>query len=81
MKIEQRAFVFLGSQNSYSVGFARSTITRDWDEPPLHTLPHDALIAKLKSLTNLRVVRDPDSAEGWKLELDPFPGWEKVPEL
>jgi len=51
----------------------------DLDEPPLHTLPHDELIAKLKSLTNFRVVQDPESAEGWKVELDPFPGWEKVP--
>jgi WD40 repeat protein len=51
----------------------------DLDKPPLHTLPHDELIAKLKSLTNIRVVRDPDSAEGWKVELDPFPGWAEVP--
>jgi len=52
---------------------------------PLHSAPRcphreDELIAKLKSLTNFRVVRDPDSAEGWKVELDTFPGWEKVPE-
>ena len=33
----------------------------DLAQPPLHTLPHDALVAKLKSLTNLRVVRDPES--------------------
>ena len=52
----------------------------DLDTPPLHTLPHDELIAKLKSLTNIRVVRDPDSAEGWKVTLDPFPGWKEVPE-
>jgi WD40 repeat protein len=53
--------------------------TPDLDKPPLHTLSHDELIAKLKSLTNLRVVRDPNSAEGWKVELAPFPGWKKVP--
>ena len=51
----------------------------DLSQPPRHTLPHDEFIAKLKSLTNLRVVRDPDSAEGWKVDLDPFPGWKKVP--
>jgi WD40 repeat protein len=51
----------------------------DLSKPPLHTLPHDELIAKLKTLTNLRVVRDPDSATGWKLTHDPFPGWETVP--
>jgi hypothetical protein len=42
-------------------------------------LPREELIAKLKTLTNLRVVRDPDSATGWKLTHDPFPGWETVP--
>ena len=31
-------------------------------QPPLHTLPHDELIAKLKSLTNLRAVRDEESS-------------------
>jgi hypothetical protein len=46
-------------------------------KPPLHTLPRDELLAKLKSLTNLRVVRAPES--GWKIEIDPFPGWEDVP--
>jgi len=51
----------------------------DLSKPPLHTLPHDELIAKLKTLTNLRVVRDPESAAGWKLTHDPFPGWETVP--
>jgi WD40 repeat protein len=51
----------------------------DLSEPPLHTLPREELVAKLKTLTNLRVVRDPDSATGWKLTHDPFPGWETVP--
>jgi WD40 repeat protein len=51
----------------------------DLSKPPLHTLPHKELIAKLKSLTNLRVVRDDDSPTGWKLEVGPFPGWETVP--
>jgi hypothetical protein len=51
----------------------------DLDQPPLHTLPRDELLAKLKSLTNIRVVRDPESSEGWKTEIGPFPGWEEVP--
>jgi len=51
----------------------------DLSNPPLHTLPREELIAKLKTLTNLRVVRDPESATGWKLTHDPFPGWETVP--
>jgi len=46
----------------------------DLSKPPLHTLPRQELIAKLKSLTNLRVVRDEESPTGWKLTHDPFPG-------
>ena len=52
----------------------------DLDRPPLHTLPHDELIAKLKSLTNLRAVRDPNASTGWTIEAGPFPGWKEVPE-
>jgi WD40 repeat protein len=48
--------------------------------PPLHTLAYDALLAKLRSLTNLRVVPDPASATGYKLEPGPFPGWARAPE-
>jgi WD40 repeat protein len=49
------------------------------DKPPLHTLPREELIAKLKTLTNLRVVRDEESPTGWKVTVGPFPGWETVP--
>jgi WD40 repeat protein len=51
----------------------------DVTRPPLHTLPHAELMAKLEALTNLRVVRDPTSSTGWKLEVGPFPGWKDVP--
>jgi hypothetical protein len=51
----------------------------DLSQPPLHTLPRDELIAKLKSLTNLRAVPDPEAEGGWKVELAPFPGWKEVP--
>jgi hypothetical protein len=51
----------------------------DLSKPPLHTLPHEELITKLKTLTNLRVVRDEESATGWTLQVGPFPGWETVP--
>jgi len=60
-------------------GSLRLWPTPDLSKPPLHTLPHDELIAKLKTLTNLRVVRDEETATGWKLEVGPFPGWETVP--
>jgi WD40 repeat protein len=52
----------------------------DLSKPPLHTLPHDELLAKLKSLTNLRAVRDPFSDTGWKIEFGPFPGWAAIPD-
>jgi WD40 repeat protein len=51
----------------------------DMSQPPLHTLPLDQLLAKLRALTNLRVVPDPESENGWAIELGPFPGWEEVP--
>jgi WD40 repeat protein len=51
----------------------------DLSKPPLHTLPREELIAKLKTLTNLRAVPDDESPTGWKFEADPFPGWETVP--
>jgi len=51
----------------------------DFSKPPLHTLPREELIVKLKSLTNVRVVRDPESPTGWDTEIGPFPGWETVP--
>ena len=51
----------------------------DFSRPPFHALPRDELLAKLRSLTNLRVVEDPESMSGWKLEVGPFPGWQEVP--
>jgi WD40 repeat protein len=52
----------------------------DLSKPPLHTLPHAELLAKLESLTNLRAVRDASSDTGWKIAIGPFPGWAKIPE-
>ena len=51
----------------------------DLDRPPLHTLPLEQLLAKLRSLTNLHAVEDPESSTGWNIEIGPFPGWEEVP--
>jgi WD40 repeat protein len=52
----------------------------DLSRQPLHALSHDELIARLRSLTNIRAVRDEASGTGWKLEVGPFPGWAEVPE-
>jgi WD40 repeat protein len=51
----------------------------DLDRPPIHSLPHDELRTTLRSLTNIRVVRDPESPRGWRVALDPFPGWKETP--
>jgi WD40 repeat protein len=51
----------------------------DLSKPPLHTLPHDELMARLSSLTSLQVVDDPAAATGYKLEIGPFPGWKDLP--
>jgi WD40 repeat protein len=62
----------------------------DMTKPPLHTLPREVLLTKLRSLTNLRVVEESksrisawlrtDRGTGYELDLEPFPGWAKAPE-
>jgi len=51
----------------------------DLSKPPVHTLPHDVLLAKLKNLTNLRAVSDPRAASGYRVAIGPFPGWKDNP--
>lgn len=51
----------------------------DVSRKPLHALPLGELMAKLDSLTNVRVIEDPASPSGYKVELGPFPGWQDVP--
>jgi WD40 repeat protein len=51
----------------------------DLSKPPLHTLPYEELIGKLRALTNVQVVRDEASPTGYRVELGPFPGWKDVP--
>jgi WD40 repeat protein len=52
----------------------------DLSRPPLHDLPGDDFQARLGSLINRRVVRDPDDPEGYRIKVDPFPGWAIVPQ-
>ncbi len=52
----------------------------DLSQPPLHDLPRDELLARLGSLINRRVIRDPDDPESYRMHVDPFPGWATVPE-
>jgi WD40 repeat protein len=51
----------------------------DLKEPPLHTLPHAELLAKLKTLTNLRATEDENAASGWRVMTGEFPGWATAP--
>jgi WD40 repeat protein len=52
----------------------------DMSKPPLHTLPLAALLAKLRTHTNLRAVPNAASPSGYGLEPGPFPGWAHPPE-
>jgi WD40 repeat protein/tRNA A-37 threonylcarbamoyl transferase component Bud32 len=55
---------------------------RMWPMPegdPIHTLPHDELVKKLRTLTNVRIVPNETRPGEYKVALDPFPGWDNVP--
>jgi WD40 repeat protein len=49
------------------------------DGPPLHTLPIGEFVERLRSLTNFRVVRDDEAAGGYRLDFEPFTGWNRPP--
>jgi hypothetical protein len=52
----------------------------DVTRTPVHRRSHEEVLATLRSWTNLRAVKDPQSPAGWKLEPGPFPGWATLPE-
>ena len=52
----------------------------DIDQQPFHTLPYEELLERLRNVTNVRVVEDEASSTGYRTDIAPFPGWEKVPE-
>ena len=51
----------------------------DVTRTPLHRRSHEEVLATLRSRTNLRAARDPESPTGWTLEPGAFPGWAKLP--
>lgn len=56
-------------------------IVRLWRMPegkPLHTLPYEDLLKKLRTLTNVRIVPDQKSTTGYRIQFDRFPGWQTV---
>ncbi len=55
---------------------------RLWPMPegtPIHTLPREELLERLRSLTNYRVVTDPTLPSGYALKAEPFAGWSQKP--
>ena len=74
--------VAVSSDGRWIASSSGDATIRLWPVPegqPFHTLPYDELLAKLRSLTNLRAVPDDTSSTGWKIEIGPFPGWEEMP--
>jgi WD40 repeat protein len=51
----------------------------DVTKTPPHELPLEEFLSILRSWTNVRVVRDESAPTGWRLDADPFPGWEELP--
>jgi WD40 repeat protein len=66
----------------FAEGTVRLWPLPDLTKPPLHTLPYKELMAKLKALTNLRVLPDEESHTGYTFEPDftAYRGWAEVPE-
>jgi WD40 repeat protein len=55
---------------------------RLWPIPegqPFHTLPFETLIQRLRSLTNYRIVADSTTPSGYRLDFEPFTGWNRKP--
>jgi len=46
---------------------------------PLHTLPYSELLARLRNLTNVRVIPDDTAETGYRLEPGRFSGWRNPP--
>jgi WD40 repeat protein len=76
-------FLFDPTGNWLAVGYEDGTVylwpVPDLDRVPLNALSHEELIARLKKLTNLRVVPDESSDNGYRLDFAASHGWETIP--
>ncbi len=75
--------VAISPKGRWIASAAEDGTIRLWPMPegrPMQTLAYPELLAKIRALTNLRVVLDSGSATGYKVEPGPFPGWAKFPE-
>lgn len=84
---EAEVFATISPDGQWVVSGSADDTVRLWpmpnlSKPPLHTLPYDELMAKLKALTNLRAVQDEESHTGYTIEPDftAYRGWAEVPE-
>ena len=74
-------WIAIDPQNRWIVSTARDRTMRLWsvpEGPPLESLAYPDLLAKLRTATNLRVVRDPEQPNGFKIDLEPIEGWEYI---
>jgi WD40 repeat protein len=83
---EAEVFATISPDGQWVVSGSADDTVRLWpmpnlSKPPLHTLPYNELMAKLKALTNLRAVQDEDSHTGYTIEPDftAYRGWAEVP--
>ena len=61
-------------------GLLRVWAVPDTSKPPPHSLPLSELLAKMDSLTNLRMIRDDGMPNGWRTKVKRFPGWQSLPD-
>jgi WD40 repeat protein len=74
--------VIVDPQGRWVASASDDGTTRLWPMPegrPFHTLPHAALLDRIRSLTTYRVVRDADASSGYRVDFEPFTGWNREP--
>jgi WD40 repeat protein len=79
---EMRPYVSVHPNGSMLASAGAEGALRLWPMPegqPFNALPADEFVARLRSLTNYRIVRDTESFTGYRLDLGPFPGWKDLP--
>jgi serine/threonine protein kinase/WD40 repeat protein len=65
-----------------SMAGARDPTLRLWPlpkHPPVQNLDHADFLAHLQSQTNVRIVPDESQSTGFRVTLEPFPGWDALP--
>jgi WD40 repeat protein len=63
-----------------TAGLIRLWRMPDRSRVPFQSLPREQILAKLRSFTNLRAVKDPSSPTGYAIKVGENIGWREVPE-